>query len=125
MIEHLCPKCGKISYSAAEYCFSPCPYCGTIFNGKYGSDRRCEERHRKEMTVVLHCQGRKLGARSTDFSKEGMGIKVIGEIPLDMGETVEISTSDLHMRGKVMWVNKMPNISLVGLQHNLVVLRNS
>jgi DNA-directed RNA polymerase subunit RPC12/RpoP len=125
MIEHLCPKCGKISYSADEHRFSPCPYCGFRFSGKYGSDRRREERYKKEAIIVLNYQGRHIEARSTDFSKEGMGIKVLGETPLGMGETVEISASDLHIKAKVMWVNKLPNISLVGLQRNLGVPRTS
>jgi hypothetical protein len=125
MLEHVCPKCGKISYSAAEYCFSPCPYCRFRFSGKYGSDRRREERYKKEVTIVLNYQGQQLEAQSTDFSKEGIGIKVVGETPRGMGETVELSTSDLHIKAKVMWVKKLPNMSLVGLQRNLGVPRNS
>jgi uncharacterized Zn finger protein (UPF0148 family) len=124
MLEHLCPTCGKISYSADEHGFSPCPYCGFRFSGKYGSDRRREERYKKEVTIVLNYQGQQLEAQSTDFSKEGMGIRVVGETPLSLGETVELSTSDLHIKAKVMWVNKLPSISLVGLQRNLGVLRN-
>lgn len=125
MIEHLCPKCEKISYSADEHRFSPCPYCKSRFSGKYGSDRRREERYKKEAVIVLNYQGRHIEARSTDFSKEGMGIRVLGETSLGMGEIIELSTSDLHIKAEVMWVNKLPNISLVGLQRSLGVLRTS
>jgi len=125
VLEHLCPTCGKISYSADEHRFSPCPYCGFRFSRKYGFDRRREERYKKEDIIVLNYQGRHIEARSTDFSKEGMGIKVVGEFPLGMGEAVELSTSDLHIKATVMWANKLFNISLIGLQRNLGVPQNS
>jgi predicted nucleic acid-binding Zn-ribbon protein len=118
MLEHLCPKCGKISYSADEHCFSRCPYCGVRFSRKYGSDKRCEERYKKEMTIVLNYQGQKLEAQSTDFSKGGMGIVIFGEAPLGVGETVELSTTAPHMKGKVMWVNQLPDKSLLGLRRS-------
>ena len=125
MLEHLCPTCGKISYSADDHRFSPCPYCGFRFSRKYGSDKRREERHRKEDIIVLNYQGHHIEAQSTDFSTEGMGIRVLGESPLSMGETVELSASDLHIKAKVMWVNKLPNMSLIGLQRNLGIPKNS
>ena len=125
MIEHLCPKCGKISYSADEHCFSRCPYCGIRFSGKYGSDRRREERYKKEMTIVLNYQGQKLEAQSTDFSKEGMGIVIFGEALMDVGDIVELSATAPHMKAKVMWVNQLPDKSLVGLQRSLGVPKNS
>jgi len=124
MLKHLC-QCGKISYSADEHCFSRCPYCGVRFSRKYGSDKRCGERYKKEMTIVLNYQGQKLEARSTDFSKERMGIVIFGESPLGVGETVELSTTTPHIKAKVMWINKLPNKSLVGLQRNLGVPKNS
>ena len=125
MLEHLCPTCGKISYSADEHRFSPCPYCGARFSGKYGSDRRREERYKKETTIVLNYQGQQLEARSMDFSKEGMAIRVLSKTPLGVGEIIELSTSDLHIKAKVMWVNQLPDKSLVGLQRNLGIPRSA
>jgi len=125
MLEHVCPKCGKISHSVDEHHFSPCPYCGIRFSAKYGSDRRREERYKKETTIVLNYQGQQLEARSMDFSKEGMAIRVLGKTPLVVGEIIELSTSDLHIKAKVMWVNQLPDKSLVGLQRNLGIPRSA
>jgi predicted nucleic acid-binding Zn-ribbon protein len=125
MLDHLCPNCGKISYSAGEDYFSGCPYCGVRFSGKYGSDRRREERYKKQTTIVLNYQGQQLEAESTDFSKEGMGIVVRSKIPFSVGEAVELSTTDLNIKAKVMWMDKLPDKSLVGLQRNLGVPKNS
>jgi len=114
MVRLSCPKCGNNSYSAAEEFFFPCPYCGFRFSAKYGSDRRHEERYKKETSIILNHRGQQLEAESTDFSKEGMGIVIFGETPVAEGETVELSTSDLHMKAKVMWVSQLSDRSLLG-----------
>lgn len=116
MFKYLCPKCGKNSYSAAEESFSPCPYCGFRFSGKYGSDRRREERVRQETDIVLACQGQHLDANTVDFSQKGLGIKIIGEPPFSVGDMTDLSMGGLQIKAKVMWVNKLSNKSLVGLQ---------
>jgi predicted nucleic acid-binding Zn-ribbon protein len=116
MLKHLCPKCGKHSYSADENYFSPCPYCGARFSGRYGSDRRQAERIKKTTACVLNCQGQYLEAESIDFSKEGLGIKILAETPVAVGETIELSTSDLQIKARIMWANKLADKSLVGLQ---------
>jgi predicted nucleic acid-binding Zn-ribbon protein len=116
MFKHLCPQCGKNSYSADENCFLPCPYCGIRFSGRHGSDRRRAERIKKETTCVLNCQGQSFEAESTDFSKEGLGIKISAKTPVALGETIELSTSDLRIKAKIMWVNELADKSLVGLQ---------
>jgi predicted transcriptional regulator len=80
------------------------------------SDRRHEERIKKEIFVVLDHQGQHLEAESTDFSKEGIGIKILSETPLAVGETVKLSTGYLQIKAKVTWMNKLVDQSLVGLQ---------
>lgn len=116
MLKHLCPKCRKDSFSADENYFSACPYCGVRFSGRYGSDRRHAERGKKETSCVLNCQGQYLEAESIDFSKEGLGIKIFTKTPVAVGETIELSTSDLRTKAKIMWVNELADKSLVGLQ---------
>ena len=116
MFKQICPKCGKDSYSADEEYFSPCPYCGFRFSGKYGSDRRREERVKKEVAIVLAFQGQNLEAKSTDFSKEGLSVNIFGEPPFAVGETIDLSTVDLQIKAKVIWVNILPDRSMVGLQ---------
>jgi predicted nucleic acid-binding Zn-ribbon protein len=116
MLKHLCPKCGKNSFSADENYFSACPYCGVRFSGRYGSDRRHAERWKKETSCVLNCQGRNLETESINFSEEGLGIKIFAKSPVAVGETIELSTSDLKIKAKIMWVNELADKSLVGLQ---------
>jgi len=116
MLKQLCPTCGKYSYSADEKHFSPCPYCGARFSGKYGSDRRHEDRYKKEITIALNYQGQKLEGRSTDFSQEGIGMVIFGEAPLGLGETVELSTTVSRIKAKVIRANKLADKSLLGLQ---------
>lgn len=116
MHKHLCPKCGQNSYSADEEYFSPCPYCGFKFSGKYGADRRHEERIKQETAIVLACQRWHLEANTIDFSQRGLGIKIIGESPLAVGNMVALSTGNLQIKAKVMWVNKLPDKFIVGLQ---------
>jgi predicted transcriptional regulator len=80
------------------------------------SDRRHEERIKKEIFVVLDYQGQHLEAESTNFSKQGLGIKISGETPLALGDTLELSTSYLQIKAKVIWMNKLIDKSLLGLQ---------
>lgn len=116
MFKHLCPKCKKNSFSADECYFSACPYCGFRFSGRYGSDRRHAERVKKETSCILNCQGQNLEAEAMDFSKEGLGIKIFAKTPAAVGETIEVSTSDLQIKAKIIWVNELADKSLVGLQ---------
>ena len=115
MLNHLCPNCRKNSYSSDENYFAPCPYCGVRFSGRYGSDRRHAERVKKETSCVLNCQGQNLEAESINFSKEGLGIKIFAKTSVAVGETIELSSSDLQIKAKIMWVNELSDKSLVGL----------
>jgi len=83
------------------------------------SDRRHEERIRKETFVVLDYQGQHLEAESTDFSREGLGIKIPGENPLAVGETVRLSTGYLQIKAEITWINRLADQSLVGL-HRII-----
>ena len=80
------------------------------------TDKRCEERIKKEIFVVLDYQGHHLEAESTDFSKGGVGIKILGETPFAIGESVKLSTVYIQIKAKVIWMNKIIGQSLVGLQ---------
>jgi hypothetical protein len=116
MLRQLCPVCGKHSYSADENNFSPCPYCGVRFSGRYGADRRRAERIKKTTACVLNYQGQYLEAESANFSEEGLGINMLPETPVAVGETIELSTDDFQIKARVVWENKLADKSLVGLQ---------
>jgi ribosomal protein L37E len=116
MFKQLCPKCGRNSYSAAEESYLPCPYCGFRFSGTSGPDRRHEERIAKEDDVVLAFQGRRLEAKSIDFSTEGMAIKIFGQFLGRIGDTIDISREDSQIHTKVAWINQLSDRSIVGLR---------
>jgi PilZ domain len=117
MFKHLCPKCGKYSYSSAEENFLPCPYCAFRFCSNYGADRRSEARIASEEALVLTLQGQRLEAKAIDFSKGGMGIEILGRFQLKVGDTVDVSRGDFGMqKTKVIWTKQMSDKCFVGLK---------
>jgi PilZ domain len=112
----VCPKCNEYSYSADDKCFSPCPHCELNFSGKYGADRRCEERVKQEVPIVFSYQGEHLEVRTKDFSQEGLGIKILGNPSIDTGYIVNLSIGDEQMKAKVIWANKLSDETVAGLQ---------
>jgi hypothetical protein len=110
----ICPKCNENSYSSDDKYFSPCPHCGLNFSGKYGADRRCEERMKQEIPIVFSYQGKHLEVKTTDFSQEGLGIKIFSNPSInpsiDTGNIVNLSIENEQMKAKVAvvrWVNKV------------------
>jgi rubredoxin len=116
MLRLICPKCKKDSYSAGVESFSGCPYCGFIFSGKYGDDRRREERIKQETPFAFSCQEQNFEANTIDFSERGVGIKILGEPSIATGDIINLSIGDFQIRAKVMWVKKMSDKSLAGLK---------
>jgi ribosomal protein L37E len=116
MYTFTCPRCQKNSYSADEKYFSPCPHCGFIFSGKYGSDRRHEERAKQETSFDFPYQEQHFGASTMDFSEKGLSIKIFGEPPIAVGNAISIPIGDPPIKAKVIWVNKLYNKSIFGLQ---------
>jgi hypothetical protein len=116
MLRLICPKCQKDSYSAGVESFTGCPYCGFIFSGRYGDDRRCEERIKQETPFALSCQEQNLEANTIDFSEKGLCIKIFSEPPMAAGDTIDLTIGDLRIRAKVMWVKKLSDKSLAGLR---------
>lgn len=51
-----------------------------------------------------------------DFSQEGLCVKISGEFPGTAGDIIDLIMADLQVKAKVMWVNKMAIMSLMGLQ---------
>ena len=116
MFKHLCPKCGKDSYSADKENFLPCPHCGFRFSGEYSTDRRHEERIRERVSIDLAFQGEHLDAKSIDFSKEGMGVEIFGRFQGSVGDTINVLRGDVRTQTKVMWTNRVSDRCLVGLK---------
>ncbi len=111
-----CPRCQKNSYSADEQSFHSCPYCGFRFSRRYGPDRRYEERIKQEINFDFFWHEQHFEASTVDFSEKGLSVNIDGETPVTAGKTIDLSIGDLQIRAKVMWVNKLLNKSMVGLQ---------
>lgn len=116
MIEFSCPNCEGKSYTAAEEHYLPCQYCGSILSPKYGADRRRGERTGKECIAVVKYQEEHFEAKAIDFSQEGLCVKIFSEFPGTAGDIIDLFIADLKIEARVIWVNKMPVMSLLGLK---------
>lgn len=115
MLRLTCPECRKNSYSADVESFSACPYCGFVFSGKYGAEKREEKRIKKEIPLVFSYQEERLKGSTFDLSENGLGINIFGEPPVAVGDIVDLTIRDLQIRAKVMWVRKLPDKSMAGV----------
>jgi len=116
MLRIPCPKCRKTSYTSDVESFRPCPYCGHIFSGKYGPDKRCETRIEQKIPFTLSYKGHEFEATTVDFSEKGLGIKIFAEAPIAMGDILNPTIEDLPILAKVVWVKNLPDQALAGLQ---------
>jgi len=116
MLRIPCPKCHKTSYTSDVESFCSCTYCGFIFSGKYGPDRRQESRIEKLIPFVLSYQDRDFEARTSDLSEKGVGIKISDGPPVTIGDVLNLTIGDLSIMVKVMWVRRLSDGALAGLQ---------
>lgn len=111
-----CPNCQRNSYSSDEESFFACPYCGFKFSGRYGPNRRGEDRIRQKIGFDFPYQEQHFEASTIDLSEKGLSIEIFNNPPVTAGDTTDFSVGDLQIRAKVMWVNKLPDKFLAGLQ---------
>jgi hypothetical protein len=116
MLRIPCPKCRKTSYTSDVESFYSCNYCGFKFSGKFGPDRRRETRVEKVISLVLSCQDQDFEARTSDISEKGIGIKISGRPSIITGDVLNLTVSDLSMAAKVMWIKKLSDGVIAGLQ---------
>jgi hypothetical protein len=98
--------------------FKPCPYCGVLFSGKYGPDKRAEIRTKKEIPSVFTYRGQNIQACTMDVSHNGVCLKVFGSSSLPVGETVNLSINDVSVRAQIMWFANSAEVAsaLTGLK---------
>jgi len=116
MLRIPCPKCRKTIYASDVETFIPCPYCGFIFSGKYGPEKRREKRAPKKISFLFSFQGRSLEASTLDLSKNGVRIQIFGKPSISKGDILNLPIGDPPMNAEIMWVKKLPDKSLAGLQ---------
>lgn len=116
MIRIPCPKCRKALYVLHVETFHPCPYCEFIFSGKYGPEKRREKRSRTKISFFFSFHGRTFEASTLDLSKNGVGIQILGKPPISKGAVLNLPIGDAAIDARIIWVKKLPNKVLAGLQ---------
>ncbi len=83
---------------------------------KQGEERRRDERVKKEIPTVLEYQGECLESCSKDLSKGGLCVRTADEFPATTGDTLGLFMGQHRFTAQVKWVDKLLDISTVGLQ---------
>lgn len=113
-----CPTCNRDAYSSSVETFKPCPYCGILFSGRYGSNKRGDTRVQKEIPFVFSHDGRVVQASTINISEGGLCIKIYGRVSLHPGDILDLSVNDSNVRGRITWAfdNADAFITVLGLQ---------
>jgi len=116
MLRIPCPKCGNYVFISDGGSFIPCPRCGGYFSGKHGPEKRKEPRIPGKIKFSLSLDGRPYKASTSDLSEGGVRIQVSGRPPLTPKMVLTLSIKKPTIQGKVIWVKRLPDQSLAGLQ---------
>jgi len=116
LIRFTCPKCHEDSYTAKVDVYTPCPYCGCIFSGKYGVEKREEKRIKRKIPFSFRYEGQDLQASTMDFSDRGLGIEIFGVPPFAQDDVIELTIGDLKIKATIIWMERLSNKLLAGLK---------
>jgi hypothetical protein len=116
MLRLACPSCRKDSYSASAEAFNPCPYCGIVYSGKHGIERRNEDRFDKPVDMTFSYKGADLQVTPLNVSGKGLTVKISSPPVLPIGDLMDIQWRNSNLRARIMWVMKEPYSSLTGLK---------
>jgi hypothetical protein len=108
----ICPRCNKDSYSASADIFKPCPYCGILFSGKYGVEKRNEYRIQKEINVTLSTEHQDFEAKTINFSEKGLCIQLSGNPALPPGDVFNLNIYDSRIKARLLWITNKPDVPL-------------
>jgi len=113
-----CPECRKNSYSASVEAFNPCPYCGMLFSGIFGSEQRSDDRISREIPLLFSYNGKNLEASTLNVSSTGLSIKILGQHSLPVGDTMELDVGDSRVKTEIMWTFSDPDsaVAVTGLK---------
>lgn len=112
-----CLRCENISFTAARDTHMPCPYCGFVQKGAE-PDRRIGNRQITHRVCDLLKDDIRLPVKTVDVSETGLGIKVLGHLPFDQDETINVTVEDLEIakKAQVVWTRHIYGISRAGLR---------
>jgi hypothetical protein len=113
-----CPECRKNSYSASVEAFKPCPYCGILFSGKFGSEKRGDDRISREIPLLFSYNGKNLEASTLNVSSTGLSIKTIGQHAFPVGDTMDLDVGNSRVKTEIMWTFSDPDsaVAVTGLR---------
>ena len=113
-----CPTCKKDSYSASVETFKPCPYCGIVFSGRFGLERRSEYRIVKDQPLTIMKSDNKIEANVVNVSNNGLRVKIDELASIQKGDIVNVAIDNKYRKAEILWVNIHPLLSsaFAGLQ---------
>lgn len=93
-----------------------CPHCGHTLSAE--SDRRNNGRTMTQKICDLLKGDVKVPVKTVDISDTGMGIKMMGYLPFDKNDTVDVYIEELEIekRAQVVWTKNFYGISRAGLR---------
>lgn len=111
-----CPRCDSAFYTAARDAHMPCPYCGFVMKA-HDPDRRIGLRASTQKICDILKGEVKIPVKTVDISDTGLGIKMMGYLPFEKDELVNVLVEDLEIerQAKVVWTKKFYGISRAGL----------
>ena len=95
--------------------FSSCNFCGKIFSGKHGLEKRKEPREKRQIPFYFIWRGRAIEAQTFDCSEQGLGIEVFKPLSLTVGQNLNFTLEEVPRAGKVAWINNFPQKVVAGL----------
>ena len=104
-----CPVCSRDAYNSSVEIFKPCPYCGILFSGKHGTNKRKEARSNREMPFTSSHNGHFFEGSTIDISEGGLCIKVDGRVSLSKGDVLLLSLNGSQVKAQIVWISNDPD----------------
>lgn len=117
MNRHKCLRCAHIFFSPELEEVLSCPVCG--FASKVMSpDRRDMGRQIVQKFCDIYNGEAAIPVKTVDVSDNGLGIKVLGDLPFKLHEEVNVDAMELKLRKKarIVWMQSSYGLSRAGLQ---------
>ena len=91
---------------------------GNHVGDKYGIEKRSEVRIKKDVPFALFHKERSINALTMNVSKNGLGIKIPGNVSLPVGGIADLKVNDSDVKAQVVWVNAETNppITMAGFK---------
>ncbi|MBL7048482.1 MAG: PilZ domain-containing protein [Nitrospira sp.] len=116
MIRLTCLQCKGDSYRLDVDSFGSCPYCGNIFSGSYGSDRRAGNRTASADSLKFIYNGKRHNASVLDISDTGMCLALHDDTYLAKNVLIDLIVDFKCMNARVIWTDITEGLSRTGVR---------